>query len=135
MTSPSHAEITKVAWERLSQDAPLSALVGGRVFNHLPQDEPLPAVRVRWETSDEWDTKDSAGFSGALVVDTWTDHRGDKQAQTIADRVDALLHLAPFTGMTSGQSLLLRHDFHGSFTEPDGLTHHTVQRFTCIVTT
>lgn len=131
---PLHVEVTKVAWAYLNGDATLSGLVGGRIFNHIPQDDPLPCLRVRWEQAGEWDTKDSAGFDGFIVVDIWTDYRGDKQAQEIADRVEVLLHLHEFT-MTSGQSLLLRHDFSDSFTEPDGLTHHTMSRFRFIVTT
>lgn len=133
--TPSHAEITRLLFLRLSGNAPLMAKLGNRIYNHVPQDDPLPAMRFRWEQAGEWDTKDSAGHDGFCVIDIWTDHRGDKQSQEIADDVETLLHLEPFTGMVSGQSLLLRHDFSDSFVEPDGLTHHTMLRFRHIATT
>lgn len=131
---PSHAEITKLLYARLSGNAPLMALVGNRIFNHLPQDAPTPCLRFRWNQAGEWDTKDSDGHEGFCVIDVWTDYRGDKESQVIGDAVEALLHNHPLTGMTSGQSLLLRHDFSDSFTEPDGLTHHMMLRFRAIFT-
>lgn len=133
-TPPSIAEVTKKLNDKLTGDAPLMAMVGNRIFNHIPQDDPLPCIRFRCEQFGEWDTKDSAGHDGFLVIDIWSDHRGDKQAQEIGDAVNALLHLSDLATTTS-QSLLLRHDFADSFVEPDGLTHHTVLRFRYIVTT
>jgi hypothetical protein len=133
MSIPSHAEILKVAFERLNGDAALKALVNDNVFNHIPQERALPCLRVRWAQAGEWDTKDSDGVDGYIFVDVWTDHRGDKDALTITDRVLALLHLAPLA-LTTGQSLILRHDFVDTFTESDGLTHHTAIRFHHIAT-
>jgi hypothetical protein len=135
MAIPSHAEVTKLVNDRLTGDTALMALVGNRIFNHIPQDDPLPCIRFRWEQAGQWDHKDADGFDGSITVDIWTDHRGDKQAQTIADRVEVLLHNQPLSAMTSGQSLLLQHDLIDTFVEPDGLTHHTVARFRAIVTT
>lgn len=135
MASPSNAEITKLVNDRLRGDAVLMGMVSSRAFNHIPQDAALPCLRFRWEQAAEWDTKDSAGWDGSITIDVWTDHRGDKIAQEIADRVDLLLHDRPLLDMASGQSLLVRHDLCDSFTEPDGLTHHTMIRFRAIVTT
>ena len=133
MTIPSHAEILKCAYERLANDAPFMALLGDKVYNHIPQDTALPCCRVRWAQSTEWDTKDSDGVSGYLFVDVWTSHRGDKLALEIADAALALLHNQPLP-LTLSQSLLLRHDFVTTITEGDGLTHHTAIRFAHIAT-
>lgn len=133
MTIPSHAEILQLAWKRLDDNAPFKTKMNGNVFNHIPQEQPLPCCRVRWSQAGEWDTKDSDGVEGYLFVDIWTDHRGDKVALEAADMALALFQLQPLA-LTSGQSLYLRHDFTDTFTEPDGLTHHTVVRFRHIAT-
>lgn len=130
---PSQAELLGLINDRLTGDAPLMALVGNRIFNHVPQDAPLPILRFRLSQANEWDTKDSAGWEGYVDIDIWSDHRGDLKPLEVADRVDSIFHVLPFT-MSSGQSLLLRHEFSDSFTEPDGLTHHTVLRFRSIIT-
>jgi len=135
VTVPSNAEITKLVNDRLRGDTLLMGMVGNRIYNHIPQDAPLPCLRFRWEQAGQWDHKDAAGYEGYITCDVWTDHRGDKQAQEIADRLESLMHNQPLTSMTTGQSLLLMHDLVDTFTEPDGLTHHTMVRFRAIVTT
>lgn len=131
--SPPHAEILAAAFQRVASSEQLRAIVGNRVFNHLPQDLQTPCCRVRWETSTEWDTKDSAGVDGEVVVDIWTDYRGDLLAYKAADIIVALLHLVPFT-LPGSQSLLLRRERVARFTEPDGVTHHTSISFRHIAT-
>ena len=133
MTSPSAANILTAAVARLTGNAPFMSLMQNRVYNHLPQELPLPACRVRWSQAGEWDQKDSDGVEGFINVDIWTNHRGDKDALTAADMVINLFHLHPLT-LPDAQSLILRRDFLDSFTEPDGLTHHTAIRFTHIAT-
>lgn len=133
MTIPSHAEILKLSYARLSGDTDFMRLMSNNVFNHIPQDRALPCCRVRWAQAGEWDTKDSDGVDGYIFVDVWTDYRGDKLALEATDKALAILHLMPLA-LSSGQSLILRHDFVDSFTEADGLTHHTAIRFHHIAT-
>ena len=131
---PSYAEILKLVYARLTGDATLMALVNNRIYNHLPQELPLPCLRFRWEQASEWDTKDSIGMDGLLVIDTWTDYRGDKLIAQIHDALMPIFHDVPLS-MTSAQSLILKHQFHTSFTEGDGLTHHGVDHFRHVATT
>lgn len=134
MTSPSNIAILTAAIARLTGNAPLMTALGNRIYNHLPQEVPLPAMRVRWSDAAEWDTKDSDGLEGWLFADIWTNDRGDKVPLTIADMVTNLLHLQPLTLSDGAQSLLLRREFSNTFTEPDGLIHHTAIRFRHIAT-
>lgn len=139
---PSHDQILTAYYGVLSTDATLVALLGGtlvtapKIYNHLPQDLPLPAVRVRWTEVNEWDTKDSAGFEGFFIVDSWCSAtRGDKLINQIADRVEFLTHEKVLT-VAIGQSLILRHERPlRTMLEPDGLTHHGVQVFRHVATT
>lgn len=131
---PSYAEILKATYARLSGDVTLSTLVGGAIYNHIPQEKALPCIRFRWESVNEWDTKDSVGMDGLLVIDTWTDYRGDKVAAQVHDAIMSVLNDQPLT-LVSAQSLILRHQFHTSFVEGDGLTHHAVDHFRHVATT
>lgn len=140
---PSHLDILEKCYAILSTDAALVALLGGtipanpKIYNHLPQDLPLPAMRLRWTEVNEWDTKDSAGYQGSFIIDSWCSGatKGDKLLLQICDRVEILLH-ETILPMTTGQSLLLRHERPlRIMVEPDGITHHAVQQFVHIATT
>jgi hypothetical protein len=131
--SPPHTEILAAAYARLKGSAALAEIVGKSVYNHLPQEEPTPCCRVRWNDTREWDTKDSAGVEGFIVVDVWTDYRGDLLAYQAADIIVALLHLVPLS-LPSSQSLILRRETVAMFTEQDGVTHHTAITFSHIAT-
>lgn len=138
---PSHLECLQVIAARLQGDDSTQGtgnlfsfgLDKDHISNHILQDKKLPNLRFAWQQASEFDTKDSAGHDGWYMIDIWVNQRGDKLALQIADRVVALLHNLPFT-MTTGKSLVLRHDFMDAFREPDGITHHTVLRFRHIVT-
>jgi hypothetical protein len=134
VTSPRLADVLAAAFVRLDTFPALRAKIGpGRVHNHLPQDCDLPRVRVRWQDCKEWDTKDSDGWQGDIVVDTWSAERGDKAVLDLADIVDDALHDHSLA-VATGQAILCQHVEASAFTEPDGLTHHTTSRFRCIVT-
>ena len=133
MTTPTGSDILEQLFTVMRADAQLMALVGNRIYNHIPQDSPLPCLRARWDSVNEWDTKTSDGYDGNITVDIWSSHRGDKEALAIFDRTYSLLHKSELP-LTSGQSLLLRYTMSDSFLEPDGLTHHTVIRFRLIAT-
>lgn len=133
MTSPSHLIILTAAVARLRGNSPFMTLMSNQVYNHVPQESALPLCRVRWGQAGEWDTKDSDGVDGFLIVDVWTSTRGDKISLQAADMIIAMLHLQPLA-LSDSQSLILRRDFMDAFVEPDGLTHHTSIRFHHIAT-
>jgi hypothetical protein len=135
MSSPNQSEILRLAFARLDTFPALVSKIGaGRVHNHLPQECDLPRVRVRWQDCTEWDTKDSDGWEGDIVVDVWTAERGDKLGLEISDIIDDALHEYQIPSV-SGQSITSRHTTFSAFTEPDGITHHTTARFHVIVST
>lgn len=136
MSVPSRAEMLALIYTRLNGDSALATLLGGagRVLNNIPQERVLPLLRFRMVNNSEWDTKDSDGYEGDIQIDIWTDYQGDELSLLIVDRVFDLMQLQPLT-TTVGQNLYLRHTFHDSMVEPDGLTHHAVIRFRYINTT
>lgn len=128
------ADILIAVVSLLRNDADLLALLPSaeHVKNHLPQDFPLPYVRVRLAALPPWDTKCTTGYEVACEVDCWTDHHGDLVAHQLADAVVEALQLADL-GLAQGQTVLSRHDGTTIITEPDGQTHHAVVRFRFLV--
>ncbi len=132
MSKPSSADIIVKIIATLKANAPLVAAVSGNIFNYVPQDLAPPFIRARWVSAQDWDTKDSDGLEGTIQIDIWTEHKGMLQAYQISDLVQDTLHLQNIA--TVSQNLLTRLTMQDSFIEPDGITNHTVQRYSTIVT-
>ena len=115
-------------YAQLQADVPLVTLVGGRIYNHVPQDTPFPYVRVRLDAMAEWDTKQDFGYNGDVYCDAWSAKQGDLQPLQIADALREALHDKPLT-LPEGQCVCLRHLAVSIFVEPDGQAHHIVTRF------
>ena len=130
---PSFAKILEAVISRLHLDTDLMALVGNRVRNDLPQNSPLPYVRVRLGNGTEWDTKDSNGIRHEIVCDVWTDRRGDKQVHQIQDMIYRDLHDRPLTGLVAQSLILMVSGVPQTSVEPDG-AHHGVITFSHTVT-
>lgn len=133
MTRVKLEEILKAISDRLNGDQNLKSICPS-IFNHVPQEHALPLIRFRHTYASEWDTKDSFGFESSIMIDIWTDYRGDKLSAEISDIIIALFDMNPLI-LASGQSLYIRHDLSDFITEGDGLTHHSVLRFRQISTT
>lgn len=129
---PSSADIITKIIATLKASAPLSAAVNGNIYNYVPQDLTPPFIRARWGSAQDWDTKDSDGLDGKIRIDIWTEHKGALQAAQIADLVQNVLHLQDLG--TASQCLLVRLTMQDFFVEPDGITNHTVQEYSAIIT-
>lgn len=127
------AELNRAVYERLSTDVCIISLCPN-IYNHIPQEAVFPQIRYRHNYNTEWDTKDSFGYDSQIIVDIFTNYRGDKLVAEIADAVIDAFDLKPFV-LSKGQSLYLRHDLVDYNVEPDGLTHHGILRFHHISTT
>lgn len=130
------AEVILRVKERLDSCDKLFKKMGDKKswFNNIPQDYPLPVIRFRFSQGTEWDTKDSVGWEGVLTFDAWTDARNDGFALEISDIIEELFHDKELGLEQGGQNLLLRHTFFDAFTEPDGITHHSVTQFAVTIT-
>lgn len=135
MAAPSSAEILTAVYARLTGNATIVSMTGGRIANHLQQDTPLPCMRLRWETAREFDTKDSTGYDGTISLDFWTDYRGDLPCLQFQDAVMDEFHNRPLTLTAGGQSLILRREFFTVVIENDGITHHAICQFRHVATT
>lgn len=133
MALPSQLEPLEKLVERLKATAPLTAILTGGIGNHLPQDGPLPYMRVRYSKSKDWSTKTSQGFIATFIMDIWDEQETDKNILDAFDKVNEVLQNQPLATI-SGQSLLLRFEDANTFVESDGVTHHGVINYSHVIT-
>lgn len=92
MASPS-VELQTLIFERLTTDPTVTALIGNRVHDGLPEDEVFPFVSFG---PSDWSPEDAdciAGRRETIQLDVWTrDNRRLWKAKEIADAVAGSLH-------------------------------------------
>jgi len=133
MTASSLWPLQQAVFAALGGDPALKALIGdpARVFDHVPANSAFPYVVIGEATARDWDTKTDDGMEQTLTVHTWSRARGAGETkQIMAAIIDTLDH-APL--VVAGHALvLIRFEFTQTLVDPDGLTHHGVQRFRAI---
>lgn len=105
----------------------VNTLVGGRIYDYVPDNKQYPYVTVQEVSTDlDW-THDRDGEQLRITVDIWSRYRGFKEAATIAAAVRAELAgvahaLTSFDANSiPAEALALR--------DPDGITRHIPMDF------
>jgi hypothetical protein len=92
MTLSSVVALRKGLHSVLSADASLSAMLGGaRVFDEAPRGVEPPYVTFGDARTRDWSTASDRGAEHFAVVDVWSVQRGEREALSIAARVQDLL--------------------------------------------
>jgi len=130
-------EVLAAIYAQLAASAPLVAITGGRIYNHVPQGSPagtpFPYVRFRPAGLSDWSDKGSYGYDGDIYIDAWSDKQDDSDLTTIHDYLMDALHRVPLT-LPTGQNVCLDFRFFDTTVEPDGQAHHGVSRFRMLLT-
>lgn len=126
-------EVQKAVYARLLADAGVSALVGARIYDELPPDEPAyPYVHLGEMLTSRFDVKEAAGWEVELTIHVWSRYRGKKEAQNVLDAVEATLNRAALvvTGyaVVSCDVVQLL-----NLEDADGLTRHGVARLRVVL--
>ena len=131
MTSPSF-ELQKLIYDRLTGNPAVSALIGTRVYDRVPDNPTFPYVSFGPfdELSDNADCID--GFEVTLQLDVWSRSVGFPECRKI---VDAVRKALPDDGMTLPDNALATFNHRTSriFRDPDGLTSHGAMTFEAFV--
>ncbi|WP_416194011.1 DUF3168 domain-containing protein [Nitrobacter sp. TKz-YC01] len=138
MASPSH-ELQVAIVNRLKADATLAALVGSRVYDHVPRGAggavtaDFPFVGI----ADSDDLQDDAtcvtGYEITMNLDVWSRKPGFVEAKQIAHAVVKSLHNWD-ASLPTHKVITLQHRQTRIFRDPDGLTSHGVVEMVAIVT-
>lgn len=129
MAAPTH-ELVLYVRDRLLKAAPVSALVGSRVWYYSPDDPEFPHI-AGFETSGlREDAQCLNGANVTLLIHIWTRDNLDplQTARQIAHVVAEALHHNPLP-LPSGSLLTLNHRGERIFYDRDGLTGHGVVEF------
>ena len=124
--------LLQAIFARLSADAALSALVGaGGFYDRLLDRTAMPYLVLGALDSRDYSTASEAGEEHFLTLAIWSDGQGQKQAQTIAARVRALLHDQPLV-LDGAVLVSLLHRNTRSRREPKSRCHVAEMRFRAV---
>ena len=113
----------------------LNAQLTINVYDHVPQDlgsSSYPFIRIDAIQTSNNDTDSENGFTATMQVVGFSQYRGIKEINTVADSVyDALQHWSFPDTATYGISGI-QESFRNIAVQPDGLTRNSVQQYEII---
>jgi hypothetical protein len=124
--------LQQAVYERLSEDAAISAITGpGRVFDRrITRAEP-PYLVLGEAVSTDYSTGDGPGTEHRFEIEAWTRQNGRREAVELADAVRSALHEADL--VLSGATLVnLRHERTVSRRAPKTALHVARLRFRAV---
>ncbi|QIG68373.1 putative tail protein [Rhizobium phage RHph_Y3_56_1] len=113
---------------RLKADAPLTALVQGRVYDQPPSPVTYPYVTIGEAQTIRDDATCVSGGQVYLTLHAWSTKPGFPEVKQIADAVVESLHLAPIA-LPTNRLISIMHRQTRTFRDADGLTSHAVIEF------
>lgn len=131
MTSPTY-ELQGQIVTLLKASPEITALIGGRVYDRVPENPTFPYVSFgpSDEISDDADCID--GFEVTMQLDVWSRAVGFPECRRI---VDAVRRALPEEGITMADNALVTfyHRISRVFRDQDGLTSHGAMTFEAFV--
>ena len=115
--------------------ARLTAQLTVNVYDHVPQDlssANYPFVRIDALQTSNNDTDTENGFSATLQVVGFSQYRGIKEINTIADSVYAALQHWDFPDTATYGISGIQESFRKIAVQSDGLTRNSVQQYEII---
>ena len=110
----------------------LSANLLTCVFGYVPENQDFPYIVVDYPDNDNNDTDTEDAFDSDVQVMVYSRYRGTKEAADIAKEIYDLLHRVALSDTISYSISTIHQSFSKIFTETDGLTRVSVQRFKVI---
>lgn len=111
----------------LIADAPLSALIDGRVYTDVPQPPVFPYISFGPILSEPWDASCAGGSEMFVQIDTWSRKPGPAECLKIQAFIRDALHAASL-GLSGHDHILMRVDSARYMRDRDNETHHGATR-------
>ena len=128
-SADSGLQVQAAVYSTLTGAAAVTALVGSRIYDHVPQGATWPYVAFGPSIGGpEIETQAGDGWEEFLTVDTWSRKRGRVEARQIMKAVADALHDAELT-LSSDNCVISELTQQQVIIEPDGVSVHGVQRF------
>lgn len=92
MSASAIVALRKAIRARLIDDSALMAMLGGmRIFDEAPRGTQPPYVTFGDASARDWSTNTDRGVEHFVVIEVWSEQRGEREALSIAARVQDLL--------------------------------------------
>lgn len=129
-------ELQRAIVPRLKTYAPLSELIGARVYDHVPDVEDWKDPYVSLGAASELDAGHECidAVSVMLRIDAWSRAIGYGEVQKVADAVKRALNGAELE-LSENALVEIRWRRTDRMRDPDGLTSHAVIEFTAEIET
>ena len=121
-------EIQRAIFSRLTQDAAVAALVGGGVYDRVPQKPSYPYIELG---ESNFQRQDGVGLDAGVVfltLQAWSDKPGYPEVKQIADAVVAALHVQ-IMNLPTNTLITIEHRYTNTLRDLDGLTSRAVINF------
>ncbi len=125
-------DLQKAAYEALSADSGLAALLGGnRIYDSIPQNAAFPYIVLDQMRVNDWSTGTERGSEHILMLHVWSRHGGKREVYGIADAIRHLLDDAELA-LSDNRLINLTHQYSDLKRDPDGETYHAVIRLRAV---
>jgi hypothetical protein len=125
-------ELFTAIYATLAADAGLTALIGpGSVYDHVTPGAVLPYVVIGDETATDYGAALVDGQEHTITIHTWSETPSSLQVKLIQAAIRNALH-ERVLALAAGNCVNLRQEFKETLRDPDGITHHGVQRFRAV---
>lgn len=131
MTSPA-VELQGAIVAALKGSAPVTALIGNRVYDRVPSGAAFPYVSLGPVDELTEDADCVVGLDIDLQIDCWSREIGTVEVKRVADAVRRTLNDAALS-LTDNGLVYIVHVQTRTITDPDGLTSHAVMTFNSFV--
>jgi hypothetical protein len=127
--------LQKALYDKLKASAGLTALLSGGadgIYDHVPQTAQAPYVAFGDMRLQPFDTQEFSSCEVVAEIHAFSRYNGNKDIQKIAMQIHMALHNQSLT--ISGYKIVLLQSLDLQlFTEADGETKHSLQKFRMII--
>lgn len=112
--------------------APLTALIGSRVYDNVPANAAFPYVSMGPEQVLQDDADCIESFEISFQIDAWSQAVGFPEVKRVAEEVRVSLHDYELP-LVDNALITLTHRQTRIFRDPDGLTNHAALEFIAMI--
>ena len=129
----SQIEIQRAIFKALNDDSKLNKLITG-VFDFVQENQGFPYVSIGADNFSDFGSHTFDGVDGIVMIDTWTQgNSGRLRVKEIQAEIYRILHDETLT-VTGFCVINMRREFVETVLDPDGQTHHGIERYGIILT-
>lgn len=132
MSMDAELALQQSIYTRLTEDAPLTALLDGRIYDDVPAEAAFPFLASGRARSRDWSSGDSTGAEIMLTLAVYSRAHGRRETTEISGAVKAALHEAELT-LTDHALVSLRFLDADIVRQRDGITWRQELRFRALV--